>query len=39
MSEQFSLELQLVLALSHPDGLQTDVLENYSQKKTSIGSA
>lgn len=24
MSEQFSLELQLVLALSHPDGLQVD---------------
>jgi hypothetical protein len=33
MSEQFSLELQLVLALSHPDGLQTDVLEELLTKK------
>lgn len=27
MFEEFSIELQLVLVLSHPDGLQTDVLE------------
>jgi hypothetical protein len=33
MSEQFSLELQLVLALSHPDGLKTDVLEELLKRK------
>jgi hypothetical protein len=33
MSEQFSVELQLVLALSHPDGLQTDALEELLTRK------
>ena len=33
MFEQFSIELQLVLALSHPDGLQSDALEELLTRK------
>jgi hypothetical protein len=33
MSEPFSIELQLVLALSHPDGLQTTALEELLTRK------
>jgi hypothetical protein len=33
MFEEFSTELQLVLALSHPDGLQTAALEELLTRK------